>query len=500
MRVARAPLWLVALLALVWTFALRLPTFGAVAEDEVFFLAVGHNWLEGLEPYVHLYDVKPPGLFALAALALTLFGTSLISFKLLTGLAVALGAVGLFVLARRRISEAVAWWALVVFPYVTLFQWGVDEPTALVQAPFIIGAFLAADVALSDGRRRLGLILLAGVLMGAAGLIKQTALFEAIACAGWILWRQPAGGRVAIALAYGLGLSVVPVAFGLWFWSHGDFRLALDGAVLSAAERVKGDAAQAPGAGTVVRVTVLEAIVRFLPLNRPNLAILAMSVLAFLRVRTIKPPKGAGWFGLTASWLAAAAIGVIAVKSMYVRYNHPLLAPMVLASGTLLFHGLQVTHPLRLRAGQLLLAVAVLVVPWIFEDRSLVRGIVDVPAVEKVAAAVRAAGPRAGDEMLAVNRGLAAYLLSGVYPTARYVHPNHLLCDFYLPDTDPLGMALATRPRFVVRADRTVNGMVCERDDRHAQVAAELGRHYRLIGTFTGEWDRFELFERLPGA
>ncbi|MBR7518483.1 hypothetical protein KC217_22705, partial [Mycobacterium tuberculosis] len=75
---------MVEVVARAWSFALRLPAFGASGEDEAFVVVVGENWLHGLQPYQHAFDVKPPGLFALAALGAALFGPTVASIKILT--------------------------------------------------------------------------------------------------------------------------------------------------------------------------------------------------------------------------------------------------------------------------------------------------------------------------------------------------------------------------------------------------------------------------------
>ncbi|MBR7518643.1 hypothetical protein KC217_23535, partial [Mycobacterium tuberculosis] len=48
------------------------------------------------------------------------------------------------------------------------------------------------------------------------------------------------------------------------------------------------DAVVAPGAGSVARIGYLEALWRVLPLVRPHIALIALSALGFLRVRSIR--------------------------------------------------------------------------------------------------------------------------------------------------------------------------------------------------------------------
>jgi len=66
----------------------RLPFLSDAGADEAFYLVIGRQWLDGMPPYAHSFDVKPPLLFALMAAAEAVFGPSLIAAKALTMAAV----------------------------------------------------------------------------------------------------------------------------------------------------------------------------------------------------------------------------------------------------------------------------------------------------------------------------------------------------------------------------------------------------------------------------
>lgn len=120
-----------------------------------------------------------------------LFGPTLFAIKLLAMAGVALAAFGLHLIARRHISPGVALWAPAIFVATSLFERGVDAPTLWVQAPFIVFAVL---LVLPVGGRPAGLgaVVTAGLLIGTAGMIKQTALLEGMFVLGLVLWRRPA--------------------------------------------------------------------------------------------------------------------------------------------------------------------------------------------------------------------------------------------------------------------------------------------------------------------
>lgn len=488
-------------LALCLTAALRLAFAASVGEDEAFFVIVGHNWLAGLPPYAFGYDVKPPGLFLLAAAAQLVFGPTILSIKALEIVCVAAGAAGLHGLAARHVSWPVAWWSLVAYPVATLFASGDILPAILIEAPFVIFAFSAV---LDGGRDlRLGRLLLAGLAIGAAGMVKQTALFEAVALVGLAVLRRreglsPVGSMLRAGLAIGAGASVIPALFGIWFALHGLFDLAFEGAVWGAAGRMRGDPMVAPGSHVMVRLTALDAVMRLPALLKPYVGLASLALLAWLRHRKIADRIPGVWFSLTLVWFAAALAGILAVKAMYDNYMHDAIAPLVLASGVFVFHGIEVVTRGGRRAGAVVASACALAPPLVL-TMPLASDPTDMVAVRAAAEIVRAAGIRPGDGLLAPLRGLPLNVETGLFPPWRYVHPLHLLCDFPAPDADPLALALAAEPRFIVLAAGE-RSMVCERADRHDELQAAVSAHYRPIGTGHGTWDSYVVHERVTAG
>lgn len=484
--------------ALVLTAAVRLVFARAVGEDEAFFVIVGRNWLAGLLPYAHGYDVKPPGLFLLVAAAQLLFGPTIASIKALEIVAVAAGAAALHGLAARHVSRPVAWWALVVYPVVTLFASGDILPTILIQAPFVVLAIWA--VLEARGGAGGGWLVLAGLAIGAAGMIKQTALFEAI---GLVVLASVArrdgvplvGAVVRATTAIGAGALVIPALFALYFAHHGLLGVAFDGAVIGAAGRLKGDVMVAPGSTDAVRLTMLDAVTRLPALLKPFVGLASLALLAWMRRRAIAARISGLWFSTTVIWFVAAIAGVLAVKAMYDNYMHAAIAPMVLAAGVLVCHGLEAATRAGRRAGAAI-ATAFAFVPPLVLPMPLASDAADMEAVRAAAAIVRRAGPVPGDLVLVPLRGLPLTVEVGLFPPWRYVDPLHMMCDFPAPDEDPLARVLATTPRFVVTASPE-RAMVCERADRHAELAAALAERYRPLGVGRGRWDAYAVYERV---
>lgn len=482
------------------TLALRLPFLETVGEDEAFFILVARNWLDGVVPYRDLFDVKPPGLFLLVAGAVALAGPNLVAIKLLMAACVATAAFGLHLIARRHVSDAVALWAPFAFVFATLFESGLDSPTLLIQAPFVVFAFLAVARGFG-GAAPLGLgrLLGAGVLIGAAGMIKQTAVFEALAILGVLGAVRPARDWPRLALAFGAGALVVPGLFAAYFWAVGALAAAVDGAVLAALGRLAGDALPAAEGAEAERIGYGLATMRLLPLLRPLLPFAMLSLLAWMRHRLISARIGSMWLRLTLPWFAAALLGVWVSKAMLDSYMHTLVAPAALASGVLIAHGLKLATARGRRMARIgLAAVCVLAPPWL-EHRPMTRGAVDMVAIRRAAAALREAGAKPGDAVVAVSRGSAIYPESGLFPHARFVNPGHLLCDFPMPEARPVTVMLASRPRFLLVGDARVQ-LVCQRADRWAAVEAALAADYVPRASIAGVWDRYNVYERRPSA
>lgn len=484
--------------ALALTTVVRLIFAAAVGEDEAFFVIVGHNWSVGLLPYAHGYDVKPPGLFLLVALAQLFFGPTIASIKALEILAVAVGAAALHGLAARHVSRPVAWWSLAVFPVVTLYASGDILPTILIQAPFVV---LAVWAVLEAGRGHgWGWLLLAGILIGAAGMIKQTALFEAVALVVLAGMGRREGVSLVAALVrsaavVGAGALMIPALFALYFAHHGLLDLAFEGAVVGAAGRMKGDPMVAPGSQVMVRLTLLDAVTRLPALLKPFVGLASLALLAWMRRARIGERLSSVWFTTTVVWFVAAIVGVLAVKAMYDNYMHTAIAPLVLAGGVFVCHGIEAAT----RTGRRIwgtVATALVLAPPLVLPMPLASDAADGVAVRAAAEIVRAAGPRSGDTLLVPLRGLPLTVELGLFPPWRYVDPLHMMCDFPAPDVDPLATVLSTSPRFVVMASRD-RAMVCERSDRHAELEAALAAHYRPIGIGQGSWDAYAVHERI---
>src|ERR1051326_1935176 len=90
-----------------WVTAVRYRSFdlGVSDADESLFILIGQAWLHGQLPYVAIWDVKPPGLFLLFALAQFVVGPGILAARVLTAAAVFAGSLALYRFSRRHLAE-----------------------------------------------------------------------------------------------------------------------------------------------------------------------------------------------------------------------------------------------------------------------------------------------------------------------------------------------------------------------------------------------------------
>lgn len=321
-KLFRAPTPILVGIALVlYAGFVRWPYRGVIWEDESFFLIVGHQWLLGLPPYVGAFDVKPPGLFALVALAEGLLGPTFAAMKALEAVAVGATSVALWIFGRRHLSPRVGLVAGLLYPPASLALGGVSSPTELVTSAFVAVAFLIGwEAAQADKPRPLGW-LAAGLLMGAAMSVKQTAAFETAAF-GLALLTRPQGMRWPALAACVLGCAAIPAGFAAFYAAGGHFHALLDDAVLGALGRVKGDG-----------LSWTEAFRRTPAMLKPIVLLVGAAALAWAERRRLRGTPLWPATRLLAFWLAGALAGVLAVKSMYDHYFLTLLPPLCLLAG-----------------------------------------------------------------------------------------------------------------------------------------------------------------------
>lgn len=231
--------WGLLLLILLVVAGIRWRILDAPLErDEGEYAVFAQFLLEGVPPYAQAVNMKLPGIYAIYAGILAVFGESargihlgLLVANLLSGLLVA-------ILARRIFRHGGAGLAAAATYLVFTLGPRLQGPWANAEAfllPFVLLAGLLLVKALESERRVLGLVL-TGLALGCSVMVKQHAAFFCVAAGlilvGWHLARKErslaALTREALILIgatlipYGLTLGVLAssgVFERFWFWT-----------------------------------------------------------------------------------------------------------------------------------------------------------------------------------------------------------------------------------------------------------------------------------------
>jgi len=227
----------VVLSALVFVAVVRLRVADIPLErDEGEYAYAGQLILHGVPPYRFSYNMKFPGTYYVYALTLAALGETprAIRIGLLIVNAITTGLV--FLIGRRLLGELAAAAAAVAFALLSVDRWVMGifaHATHFVLLPALGGLWLLLR-SMHSNRRPLDL--LAGVLLGAAVLMKQHGVFFLLLGIAIVLWdetrREPrdlrlAGKRVALLMAGALTPVALLIAVlagqgvvgRFWFWT-----------------------------------------------------------------------------------------------------------------------------------------------------------------------------------------------------------------------------------------------------------------------------------------
>lgn|GEM_PF-1244799 len=490
---SRHPLVCAAVVLFVWTLTVRLPFAHIVDDDEAFFSLVASRWQMGEPPYAASFDVKPPLLFLFYVLANLLTGGGLIAIKGLEIVFVAWGAWALFRLVSAHGSRGAAIWAAGLYPIYSLALRGFEQPNLLIQLPFVITAFDSALRAREDGDARQ--IALCGFLMGCAGLIKQTAVFEAMAAMLFLAVAFPKEKRLKGLTVFVMTALAPCLAFLVYFWINGALQPAFDDVVRSAVGRLKSDVAPVPG---LRPVTLMNSFTGFLPCLKSLYALVWLALLVVLRYRRLDTAWPRPLLFLCALWLGAAGLVLFSLHSAREVYAQDFIAPLLIVSGIMVTQGFVISGRHRLW-GITACVVAAIAVPAFIDRGGLwfdaIKGRNDPVAVAAVATELKALGVRPGDRLFVPNRGLMIYVATKTIPSASVYHPLQVMCAFPTPDARPLAEGVTHGPRFLVVADTRLS-MACETMTRHTELRRLIAGRYEAVKTVTGTWDRFTIYRR----
>jgi hypothetical protein len=462
--------------ALGWTALVRLPLLRHSGADDAFYTEVALLWRQGVLPYVGAFDIKPPGIFALLALAQSILGPNLAALNAISIASDALTAALLMTLAVRFGEPLVGVFAAALYPILSeaiVF----DAAYSLLSATTALAVFAAVSP-----RPLLARSALAGLILGAACAVKHTAAFEGLAALAILVGAQDARGRtLAVSAVFTLSAAIVPIAFVAYFAAHGAAGVMFSDLAGVAMQKFFAGSDKTGLVDGQWRLAILS--VCFAPI---------FVAIFTLQIRQELAPSRAPHWALRL-WLALAFGGLLAQRAQLTTYVGPVLAPGLLLSGLVIATKTRIGEAWslarRLGVGGAALAACVVAERW--ETLSAPE---DMPAIESVAATIRATHPSSADRLYVVLKSAWLYSLSGVRPPTPFFIPSQSLCRFANVGPARIAEAFAARPRFVVVGDPSQR-FDCEVPGARREIAAALSRDYREIAHVEGDFDSYVVYE-----
>jgi len=461
--------------------------------DEPVYAFVGASWLNGILPYRDLWDINPPGLFALYALVQSMGAAPFASIWILALAAACASVLGLCALGKAWFGDLrIGAIAGVLFAWFSLASGGMRGPAVFLASPFVIwGLCFVRD----SGTFK---VFLSGLLLGCAGMILQTTAFEALFAFLLVViaGAHTPADRSRRAFALVLGGLIPALGFGALLLAQGALQEAWE-AVVSVALARSTHHGLSFRDGLVVKF--VEHFTPFLPLS---LAFVAVA----LGVSRIFDPQRRSSTLIVLGWVIFSLSGVLLQRAAHDVYVLPLVAPLCLLSAYLCVEVFARWRSVVVRAAVWIVALLGVVFPagWIAAGvftGGWVRSLRDVADI----VSERAHQHGEGVGLYTGDTDVSLHLLTGQPHVSRFFFQRHLQCAFPLPSgidqQEEIRRAMARAPRFVTLRDRE-RLETCTLPERHVLLQSYLDEAYALIGTGgrDGEFRVYELREGMTSS
>jgi 4-amino-4-deoxy-L-arabinose transferase-like glycosyltransferase len=443
---------------LFWVLILRAPTFlvSSVDWDEGLYVLIASQWLNGHPPYTTVLEIKPIGIFAIFAAAMSVLGESMISIRFATIAFVYMTSVVLLLIARRLLRNDIAGAvAAISYPALTLggLQ-GLSSNTELFYIFFnLLGLlFLIVSTWNSESTRRNALTyaLAAGLSFGVAVQIKYVVAIEIALFLTYFLLARYRSVRYAptIILMLGVGGALPSIAAISYLWMQDALGLYF-----------------ASNFGTYGRyLTVRSSHDIWLGLKHGledwfKWSWVTVAAITFLRIRTRSEPKVAPILPFLFLWLLVGFAEASLTLRFFKHYYLVTMPPLCL----LLAHASTRFQIATRNGATMALAVVIAIgfpvartiqknyIPWISEYTE--QGDVNVNIARYIKGQI---SPR--DYIYVVNRAVTIYFLTGARLPTRYVFPSFMLDEVtsHIGNVDyqsELERIFSKKPRAVVLRD-----------------------------------------------
>ncbi len=219
-------------LIVLFLFALfcRLPYFvsSEINWDESTFALMGQDLIEGHLPYTHLWDMKPPFVFFIYAVAILIFGKGILTIRLLGLFCVFLASGILYRTVKELFGGKAGLWAGIIFILTTSLQAGtMTEHLTLVPMSILLLYLLRKEYTLDN-------VCFMGIMMGLILLIRTNLVYCGIIVAFILAAREYRYGfknLFSILFVFGLGVAFLPLLTVMFYSLDGSLDLLIQSAV-----------------------------------------------------------------------------------------------------------------------------------------------------------------------------------------------------------------------------------------------------------------------------
>jgi 4-amino-4-deoxy-L-arabinose transferase-like glycosyltransferase len=222
------------LAVLLGTLLLALPTLlYPLGRDQGEFAVIGRGLLQGRMPYIDLWNPKPPAIFFVYGIAISLFGHNSIALRAIDLLTMPAVMLCLAAIGRRLFSAEVGVWAALLFGvfYFSETFWTLTQNDGIALLPMCL-AVLSALRARNSAHWLPAFV--AGVGLGITFWFKYPFLLLGIALLAFYWDRQPARQRLRDAVAFATGALLVVGAGAGWLISIDAWEAFLESARVTA--------------------------------------------------------------------------------------------------------------------------------------------------------------------------------------------------------------------------------------------------------------------------
>jgi 4-amino-4-deoxy-L-arabinose transferase-like glycosyltransferase len=170
--------WIVLAIIILFTAAIRIRLLEIPLErDEGEFAYMGQLMLQGIPPYLIAYNMKLPGIYAIYALIMAIFGQTITGIHLGLMIANSIAIALLFLLTRYLFDKTAAIIAAISYALISLNPsvLGTSAHATQFIVPFALGGTIVLLKAIDS--KNIKMFFISGLLFGLAFTIKQHAIF-----------------------------------------------------------------------------------------------------------------------------------------------------------------------------------------------------------------------------------------------------------------------------------------------------------------------------------